>query len=77
MTSKEPEGFSYRVRKSGEVEILHFGKQAATLRTVAASKFLAKAEMATERELQHAMARVTGNYKHGNEKSAAKHERNQ
>ncbi len=69
-------GFAYRVRKSGEVEIRHRGRVAAVLRGAAAADFLARAETGFA-EAQQAMARVTGNYKHGNERAARRHPRNQ
>lgn len=76
MTSSQPEGFTFRTRKSGEVEILHHGITAAVLRAKEAKAFQAKAARATEAELQHLMARLTGNYKRGNERLAGKHQRN-
>ena len=76
MPSTLPNGFSFSVRKSGEVEVLHHGRQATLLRAANAAKFLAKAECANEQELQQLMARVTGNYKRGNEKGVSEHERN-
>jgi hypothetical protein len=76
MSSTLPNGFSFSVRKSGEVEVLHHGRQAALLRAGNAVRFLAKAQGANDQELQHLMARVTGNYKRGNEKAASEHERN-
>lgn len=63
-------GFSYKVRKSGDVEILHRGKLASTLRGRDAAGFVAKAERGTASEAQMLMARVTGNYKRGNERLA-------
>jgi hypothetical protein len=68
MPTNVPEGFTYRERKSGEVEVLHFGKLATLLRGRQAEMFLERAAGATEAELQHLMARVTGNYKRGNER---------
>jgi hypothetical protein len=59
-----PEGFSYKVRGS-EVVVSHHGKRAATLRGNAAAGFLRDVE---RRDPQHVMARVTGNYKRGNER---------
>lgn len=60
-----PSGFVFTVR--GErVEIRHNGRLAATLRGSAASKFLAEVERG---DPQHLMARVTGNYKRGNERN--------
>lgn len=65
-----PEGFTYHERKSGEVEVLHVGKLATLLRGRQAEKFLERAAGATDGELQHLMARVTGNYKQGNARKA-------
>ena len=69
MATHLPEGFTYRERKSGEIEVLHFGKAAALLRGRQAERFRARASGATELELQHLMARMTGNYKRGNERT--------
>jgi len=69
-------GFTYRTRKDGEVEILHRGRRATTLRGAAARDFLAAAAGGDGPQLQQAMARLTGNYKRGNERTAAAHPRN-
>ena len=63
-----PEGFTYRERKPGEIEVRHFGTLAATLRGRQAEQFRTRAVGATDVELQQLMARVTGNYKRGNER---------
>ena len=68
-------GFTYRVRKDGEVEIRHRGRVAALLRGRAVAGFLAEAE-GDFAAGQQAMARLTGNYKHGNERVARQHPRN-
>jgi len=68
-----PEGFTYRVRKNGDVEVLHHGRPAAVLRGAAAGRFLAEVDGGDPQEL---MARVTGNYRHGNERTAEQHPRN-
>jgi hypothetical protein len=60
-----PRGFSYQARKSGEVEIMHNGRHATTLRGFKASRFLADIDSTDSQQL---MARVTGNYKRGNER---------
>jgi hypothetical protein len=60
-----PTGFSYTVRKNGEVVITHHGRQAAVLRGAKAERFLAQI---VSRDGQALMARVTGNYKRGNER---------
>jgi len=59
-----PEGFSYEVRGS-EVVVSHHGRRAATLRGDVAARFLRDVE---RRDPQQVMARVTGNYKRGNER---------
>ncbi|WP_461104300.1 hypothetical protein [Tessaracoccus terricola] len=69
----QPEGFAYSVRKDGTVVITHHGRQAGLLRGRRAADFLADAEAGDEQEL---MARLTGNYKHGNERTARDHPRN-
>ena len=67
-----PEGFDYETR-GGEVVITHHGRRATVLRGAAAARFLADVEDDDPQEL---MARVTGNYKHGNERQARDHPRN-
>ena len=59
-----PAGFEYVVR-GDDVLITHRGRKAATLRGAAAARFLAKLE---RDDPQQVMARVTGNYKRGNER---------
>jgi hypothetical protein len=68
-----PEGFDYQVRGNGSVLIRHHGRLATTLRGEAAARFLADAEAGDPQEL---MARVTGNYRRGNERVARDHPRN-
>ena len=69
-------GFGYRVRKNGDLEILHHGRVASTLRGSDAADFMAEVEAADERDAQQLMARITGNYKRGNERLASQHPRN-
>lgn len=69
-------GFTYRSRKNGDVEILHNGRIAATLRGRDAADFLTEATDPGSSDAQHLMARLTGNYKRGNERLAASHPRN-
>jgi|JI10StandDraft_1071094.scaffolds.fasta_scaffold481096_1 hypothetical protein len=68
-----PEGFTYELRKNGDVVVLHRGKVATTLRGARAAEFVA--EVAGS-DGQEAMARLTGNYKRGNERLAGAHPRN-
>lgn len=69
-------GFAYRKRKSGEVQVLHHGRLATTLRGSAAVEFIDEVEGGSVSHAQQLMARVTGNYKHGNEHIASSHPRN-
>jgi len=69
-------GFTHRRRKGGEVELLHHGRLAVTLRGAAASDFLAEVEAGQPSDAQQLMARLTGNYKRGNERVASEHPRN-
>ncbi len=69
-------GFTWRQRKNGDIEILHKGRLASTLRGNDAADFLAEANGSELIDLQPLMARITGNYKHGNERMAGEHPRN-
>lgn len=69
-------GFTYRARKAGQVEVLHHGRLASTLRGEEAEAFLAEVDVGTEHDAQQLMARITGNYKRGNERMASRHPRN-
>ncbi len=69
-------GFTYRLRKNGDVEILHRGRLASTLRGNDAEDFKQAVGAEQSADAQQLMARVTGNYKHGNERQAASHPRN-
>jgi hypothetical protein len=69
-------GFSHRVRKDGDVEVLHRGRVASTLRGNEAQDFLAQVEAGSESDAQRLMARISGNYKRGNERLASQHPRN-
>ncbi len=77
MTSAaDPAGFRHRRRTGGDVEVLHHGRVAATLRGDAAARFLAEVESCDGHQAQQLMARLTGNYKRGNERLAGQHPRN-
>lgn len=76
MAQSDDLGFTHRTRKSGEVELLHRGRLAATLRGAEAAGFLAEMDGCGPDEAQQLMARLTGNYKRGNERLAAAHPRN-
>ena len=67
-----PDGFEY-VERGDDVVIIHRGKPATTLRGAKAAAFLEDVEQEDPREL---MARLTGNYRRGNERQARNHPRN-
>ena len=60
--------FSYRETKDGRVMIEWKGRRAATLTGGRARRFLAAVDGADEERSQLEMARVTGNFKRGNER---------
>ena len=68
-------GFRWTVRR-GEVLVTHHGRPAATLRGEVAAAFLAQADPDAPEEVQDDLARLTGNYKRGNERNARSHPRN-
>lgn len=68
--------FSFRVAKNGEVSILRHGRVVTILRAAIARDFLTEVEGFAFEEQQQLMARLTGNYKRGNERRASNHPRN-
>ena len=66
----EEQPFTYRTTKDGKVFIQWHGKQIMILKDQAAEKFITAIEQAEEKQAQLLMARVTGHFKHGNEKKA-------
>jgi hypothetical protein len=66
-------GFTFEVRKSGDVAIRRGGTVVTTLRGRAAARFVADVADADPQQL---MARVTGNYRRGNERLGSRHARN-
>lgn len=68
-------GFTFKKRK-GEYQIFQNGKKAMTLRGHRASKFHDEVAFGNFNSQQQTMARLTGNYKHGNERVAKYHPRN-
>ncbi|KAB3529502.1 hypothetical protein F8154_14660 [Alkaliphilus pronyensis] len=60
--------FSYRVFKDNKVFIFWYEKQVMILKGKESEKFLARVAKADEIESQLIMAKITGNFKRGNEK---------
>jgi hypothetical protein len=69
-------GFDFQTRKGGDVQILHHGRLATTLRGQRAADFLEDMDDCDFDDQQQIMARLTGNYKRGNERVAKNHPRN-
>lgn len=61
-------GFSFQAVKSGKVFIYRDGKTVTTLSEKRAVEFLSQIAGADNEEAQMIMARITGNYKRGNER---------
>jgi hypothetical protein len=64
------EVFTYRATKDGRVLLFWQGKQVMTLKDMKAQKFLEDVDGLDEKETQLVIARITGNFKRGNERSA-------
>lgn len=61
--------FNYRLTKDNSVLIDYYGKQVKIIKGKAALKFIAKlSQAANHKEEQLVMAKITGNFKRGNEK---------
>jgi len=73
LVSSAAEGFEYRLLGDGRVQTSHDGRVAAALRGTTAANFLKEVEKGAPQLLT---ARVTGNFKRGNERTARNHPRN-
>ncbi|MEW9094615.1 MAG: hypothetical protein AB2417_05985 [Clostridiaceae bacterium] len=65
----DEEPFSYKILKDNRVFIYWNGKQVTILKGKESSKFLSQIENVDLKEMQLIMAKITGNFKHGNEKN--------
>lgn len=66
----EDDPFDYRITKSGEVLVSRGGRVVVTVRGVTARKLLS-ALGHDDMTDQHLLARVTGNYRRGNERGGS------
>jgi hypothetical protein len=64
----DDEIFTYRISKEEKVFISYEGKQVTTLSGSKAKKFISDIEGSFGKDAQLIMAKVTGNFKRGNEK---------
>ena len=66
----DEEIFTYRISKDDKVFISYEGKQVTTLSGKNAKRFITQINGATGKDAQLIMAKVTGNFKRGNERLA-------
>ena len=62
--------FSYRQYKNGNVSVFWKEREVTILKGKSAAKFSSQIENANEFDAQMIMAKITGNFKHGNEREA-------
>ncbi|MBW8829530.1 MAG: hypothetical protein JF606_08890 [Burkholderiales bacterium] len=67
---------TFFMKKGGCAVVHHLGTLAAALRGQTAAEFVDEVDGAGHDSQQQFMARLTGNYKHGNERDASNHPRN-
>jgi hypothetical protein len=67
----DEEVFSFRLTKDERVMIYWYDKHVKTLAGTVAKKFLQKINGLEGKEAQLVMAKITGNFKHGNERKGA------
>ncbi len=60
--------FDWRTTKDGQVLVSRGGRVVTTVRGSAAGRLLGRLAAASDDEAQQLLARVTGNYKRGNER---------
>lgn len=62
--------FTYRFSKNNTVFIGFHGKEIKTVKGKEAEKLISRIQQAeTDKEVQLALAKITGNFKHGNERN--------
>ena len=66
----DEEVFTYRISKDKKVFIYWYGKQVVTLSGSKAAQFINEITDAESKDAQLIMAKITGNFKRGNEKLA-------
>ncbi|MBL8516119.1 MAG: hypothetical protein JNM76_04025 [Betaproteobacteria bacterium] len=70
------EPFSYQIRKDGSVAVSHSGRVVSVIAGREGEKLAARLSGASVEDVQFALAKVTGNFKRGNERAAGNHARN-
>jgi len=72
-SSSEDLGFTYSVSKNDDLEIRHHGRFATRFSKAKGARLSVQLEGLSFAEQQLLMARLTGNYKRGNERTGKKH----
>jgi len=72
----ETQPFTYAIRKDGTVAVSYQGRQIVIVGGKDAVRLQARLAGASAEAVQLALAKITGNFKHGNERQAASHQRN-
>jgi len=70
----DEEIFAYRISKDNKVFISYEGKQVTTLSGSKSERFIRQIEGVDGKDAQLIMAKITGNFKRGNEKLAKQRE---
>ena len=65
----DEEAFTYKITKDNKVFILYNGKQVITLNKNKAEEFIERIKNKDGKEAQLIMAKATGHFKHGNERT--------
>ena len=68
----DEEPFDYKELKDNKIQIYWKNKPVMLVKGLAAKKLLMKIEKASGKEIQLTLAKITGNFKRGNEKSLQK-----
>ncbi len=66
----DDEVFTYKVGKENKVTLYWYGKQVKMLKGKQAEKFMSQITRLDDKEAQLLMAKITGNFKRGNERLA-------
>ncbi len=65
----EDNPFDYQITKDGKVMIFYNGKQVKVMKGKPAEKLIARLKDSGDHDIQLELARVTGNFKRGNERT--------
>ena len=63
-----PTGFDWHERGNGEIAIRHHGREVTIIRGREAQRLSDRLASSSPEQVQHLLARATGNYRRGNER---------